>query len=108
MFIESRLMVLYSVILSVLLLLGRYVGVRLTSFGDNELKSFNSLISLMMPRGLAAAIMAQLVVSSGIVNASLFPDMILIVIIASVLVSSLGSSYLKSKADESLKKEIIE
>jgi hypothetical protein len=54
----------------------------------------------MMPRGLAAAIMAQLVASSGIVYASLFPDMILVVIISSVIVTSLGNSYLKSRTKE--------
>ena len=97
LFIENRLMILYSVVLSVLLLFGRYVGVLLTSYGDEELKSYYSLITLMMPRGLAAAIMAQLVATSGVLNASLYPDIILIVIIVSVIVTSIGSSYLQSK-----------
>ena len=97
LFIENRLMILYSVVLSVLLLFGRYIGVFFTSYGDEELQRYNSLIILMMPRGLAAAIMAQLVATSGILNASLYPDIILIVIIASVIVTSIGSSYLKSK-----------
>lgn len=97
LFIENRLMILYSVVLSVLLLFGRFIGVLLTSFGDEELQRYNSLIILMMPRGLAAAIMAQLVATSGILNASLYPDIILIVIIVSVIVTSIGNSYLQSK-----------
>ncbi len=99
LFIENQLMILYSVILSVLLLFGRFVGVFLTSLGDEELQRYNSLITLMMPRGLAAAIMAQLVVSSGISNASVFPDIILIVIIITVIITSIGSSYLKSRVN---------
>ena len=101
LFVESRLMVLYSVVLSVLLLFGRFVGVMLTGFSDVELQRYSSLITLMMPRGLAAAIMAQLVSGSGIIYASLFPDMILIVIISSVIVTSIGNSYLKSRTKES-------
>jgi cell volume regulation protein A len=101
LFVESRLMVLYSVVLSVLLLFGRFVGVMLTGFRDVELQRYSSLITLMMPRGLAAAIMAQLVSGSGIIYASLFPDMILIVIISSVIVTSIGNSYLKSRTKES-------
>lgn len=97
MFIENRLTILYSVVLSVLLLFGRFIGVLLTSYGDEELQRYNSLIILMMPRGLAAAIMAQLVATSGVLNASSYPDIILIVIIVSVIVTSIGNSYLQSK-----------
>jgi cell volume regulation protein A len=100
LFVENQLMVLYSVVLSLLLLFGRYLGVVLTSFRDVELQRYNSLITFMMPRGLAAAIMAQLVATSGIVNASLFPDMILVVIITSVIITSIGGSYLKSKSTQ--------
>jgi cell volume regulation protein A len=96
LFIENRLMVIYSIGLSLLLLFGRYIGTVITSWGDIELQNYGSLITLMMPRGLAAAIMAQLVASSNILNATLFPDIILMVIIASVIISSIGTSYLKN------------
>jgi cell volume regulation protein A len=98
--IENRITIIYSIGLSLLLLFGRYIGTGLISWGDGELRQHGSLITLMMPRGLAAAIMAQLVASSGILYASLFPDMIIIVIIASVLISSIGSSYLKRKTED--------
>lgn len=98
LFIENRMMILYSIVLSLLLLFGRILGVKLTSIKDLELQKYNSLITFMMPRGLAAAIMAQLVTTSGIANASLFPDMILVVLISSVIITSIGSSYLKNKS----------
>jgi len=95
LFIENRNMILYSIILSILLLVGRYIGVTLTAFKDTELQNHINVITFMMPRGLAAAIMAQLVVTSNIEGASMFPDLILIIIIASVVISSLGTALLK-------------
>ena len=95
LFIENKNMIFYSIGLSILLLFGRYIGVTLTAFRDKELQSHINVITYMMPRGLAAAIMAQLVVSSNIQKASLFPDLILIIIITTVAISSLGTALLK-------------
>ena len=95
LFIENRIMILYSIVLSFMLLGGRYIGVLLTSIKDPELQQHTKILTFMMPRGLAAAIMAQLVVSYNIENASMFPDLILIIIITSVIISSLGSALLK-------------
>jgi len=95
LFIENRIMILYSVILSFILLGGRYLGVLLTSIKDPELQQHTKILTFMMPRGLAAAIMAQLVVSYNIENSSMYPDLILIIIITSVIISSLGSALLK-------------
>jgi Na+:H+ antiporter len=93
--IEQRIMILYSVVLSLLLLGGRFLGVAFTSFRDAELKKYTYTLSLMMPRGLAAAIMAQFVVEGGIEHASVFPDLILIIIITTVIICSLGNALLK-------------
>ncbi len=97
LFIENSMTVLYSVALSLLLLVGRYIGVTFTTFRDPELGEYNSIITSMMPRGLAAAIMAQLVASSGIAYSSMFPELIMIVIIVSVVISSVGAALLKRR-----------
>ncbi|MBN2336172.1 cation:proton antiporter [Candidatus Bathyarchaeota archaeon] len=97
MFIENRLTVVYSVVLSLLLLVGRFVGVMFTTFRDPEFGEYRSVLTSMMPRGLAAAIMAQLVASSGVAYASTFPELIMIVIIVSVVISSVGASLLKRR-----------
>lgn len=97
LFIENQIMILFSIILSFILFGGRYLGVQLTAFRDKELRQHSKILSFMMPRGLAAAIMAQLVVASNIEKASLFPDLILIIIIASVIISSLGIAMIKPR-----------
>jgi len=97
LFIENRMTVLYSVALSLLLLVGRFVGVMFTTFRDSELGEYSSVLTSMMPRGLAAAIMAQLVASSGIAYSSMFPELIMIVIIVSVVISSVGAAIIKRR-----------
>jgi len=97
LFIENRMTVLYSVALSLLLLVGRFIGVMFTTFRDPELGEYSSVLTSMMPRGLAAAIMAQLVASSGIAHSSMFPELIMIVIIVSVVISSIGAAIIKRR-----------
>jgi cell volume regulation protein A len=97
LFIENRMTVLYSVALSLLLLVGRFIGVMFTTFRDPELGEYSSILTSMMPRGLAAAIMAQLVASSGIAYSSMFPELIMIVIIVSVVISSVGAAIIKRR-----------
>jgi cell volume regulation protein A len=99
LFIENRMTVLYSLALSLLLLVGRYIGVTFTTFRDHELGEYSGVITSMMPRGLAAAIMAQLVASSGIAYSSMFPELIMIVIIVSVVISSMGATLLKRRTN---------
>ena len=67
------------------------------SYEPGAVRVRDSLMQRGMKARAAAAIMAQLVASSGIADASSFPDIILIVIIVSVIISSVGSSYLKSR-----------
>lgn len=100
LFIENRMTVLYSVALSLLLLVGRFIGVTFTAFRDSELRKNSGVLTSMMPRGLAAAIMAQLVAWSGIAYSSMFPELIMIVIILSVVISSVGASLLKRRMNK--------
>jgi hypothetical protein len=44
----------------------------------------------MLPRGLSAAVVAEIVVASGIPNASTYPDIIMIVIVTTVVISAIG------------------
>jgi cell volume regulation protein A len=90
-FIENLILVFFGAALAGLLLLGRYAVVYLVSKDDQVLRENRRLVSLMLPRGLAAAIMAQLVISTNIEYASMFPDIIIIVIISTVIISSVGS-----------------
>jgi len=96
-FIENLILVFFGATLAGLLLLGRTAVVYLITSDDPVLGENRRLISLMLPRGLAAAIMAQIVISTNIEYASMFPDIIIIVIISTVVISSVGS-FLTSRS----------
>ncbi len=82
--------IIIGIILSVLLLFTRYVAVLLTSAGSRTLFSNTGILTTMYARGETAAVLAQIVFVSGIANASLYPDVIIIVVITTVVISALG------------------
>jgi cell volume regulation protein A len=82
--------IIIGVILSVLLLFTRYVAVLLTSAGSRTLFSNTGILTTMYARGETAAVLAQIVFVSGIANASVYPDVIIIVVITTVVISALG------------------
>ena len=97
LFIENYSIIIYSALITVLLIAGRFISVALTSIGDAELKGQRNVLVAMMPRGIAAAVMAQLAASSGVQYAYMMPDLILIIIILTVALSSVWSSVLERK-----------
>jgi cell volume regulation protein A len=88
-FNESHL-ILLGVILSLLLVFGRYVAVVFTSIGNSVLWANKGILTTMLPRGLSAAVVAEIVVASGIPNASIYADLIIVIIVATVVISSVG------------------
>jgi cell volume regulation protein A len=86
---ESQLIVL-GVILSLILLFGRYISVLLTSICSSVLSANRGILTTMLPRGLSAAVVAEMVVAAGIPNASVYADITIIIIVATVLISGVG------------------
>jgi len=82
--------ILVGVILSVLLLFTRYMAVLFTSVGSRTLLSNTGILTVMFARGETAAVLAQIVVAAGIANALLYPDVIVVVIITTVIISAIG------------------
>jgi cell volume regulation protein A len=95
--VNNLITLLYSLAILALLLFGRYISVLLISFNNKILAPHRDLMTVMMPRGLSAAVLAQIVVSSNIPGTQLFPDMILLTIIYSVLISSVGIFMIKRR-----------
>jgi cell volume regulation protein A len=83
-------LILAGVAISLLLLLVRYIAVLLSSIRHENLLANKGLLTVMLPRGLSAAIVAEIVVASAIPNASLYPNIIMIVIVTTVVISSIG------------------
>jgi len=88
-FNEPRLIIL-SLILSLLLLFVRYLVVIISSLGNKTLLANKGLLTTMFPRGLSAAVLAQIVVTSGIPDASIYPDIIIAIILFTVMISAIG------------------
>jgi cell volume regulation protein A len=82
--------ILAAVAVSFMLLLVRYFAVLLSTVGNKVLFSYKGLLTTMLPRGLSAAVVAEVVVASGIPNASKYPGIIIIVIVATVIMAAIG------------------
>ena len=88
-FDEPGLVVL-GVVLSLIILIGRYIVVLLASAGSRTLLSNSGILTTMFARGESAAILTQVVVAVGILNASVYPDIIMSIIVTSVVISAIG------------------
>jgi cell volume regulation protein A len=82
--------VLAGIAISLVLLLARYVAVLLSSIRSDILLENKGLLTTMLPRGLSAAVVAEIVVGSGIPNASVYPGVIMVVIVTTVVISAVG------------------
>jgi cell volume regulation protein A len=88
-FHEPGLVVL-GVVLSLMLLFARYIVVLLTSVGSRTLLTSSGILTTMFARGESAAVLTQIVVASGIANASIYPDIIMSIIVTTVVISAIG------------------
>ena len=79
-----------GIVLSLLLLFARYIVVLLTSAGSRVLWANKGVLTTMLPRGLSAAVVAQMVVAYGISNASDYSNIVAVTIIATIVISSIG------------------
>lgn len=87
---QNTEMMIYGILLGGILLATRYASVVLTSMKNPEMRRGRLLLTLMLPRGLAAAVVAQVVSSSQIPYANFFTDIVVAVIVTTVLISSAG------------------
>ncbi|MFH0928798.1 MAG: cation:proton antiporter [Candidatus Aenigmatarchaeota archaeon] len=92
--VNSYQPVIYGIVITLILFVGRYMSVTLISFKDKILGSNKMVMSIVLGRGLAAAVLAEIIRSSNIIGASLLSDTIIVVIISSVVVSTLGVSVI--------------
>ncbi len=93
-------LVLIAVILAVLLLFTRYIAVLLTSLGSRTLMANTGILTTMLARGESAAVLAQIVFASGIANSSIYPNIIIVVVVTTVLISAIGIPIFARKLRE--------
>ncbi|MBN2463657.1 MAG: cation:proton antiporter [Dehalococcoidia bacterium] len=83
-------LVIIGVILAIILLCTRYIAVLLSSIGSRTLLTNMGILTTMLARGEAAAVLVQIVVAANIHNAAVYPDLIMAIIVTTVITSALG------------------
>lgn len=79
-----------SIILSLVLLGVRCIVVPAISIGKKSLLANTGILATMLPRGLSAAVVAEIAFSSSIPNARLYPEIVIVVIATTVIISAVG------------------
>jgi cell volume regulation protein A len=79
-----------SIILSLMLLAVRCIIVPVISTGNRSLLAHKGILATMLPRGLSAAVVAEIAASSSIANARLYPEIVIVVIAITVIISAVG------------------
>ncbi len=106
--VYSNLTFYYGILLTLLLVLGRYFVSFMISSRENDLRNYRGVITLMLPRGLAAAVVAQLIVSYGILHSQEISDLTITIIVSTVVVAAVGASLIRLKTlkeEKEVKKE---
>jgi cell volume regulation protein A len=89
-----------SIILSVVLVAARCIVVPAISVRKRSLVSQTGILVTMLPRGLSNAVVAEIVVASGITNARLYPEITIVVIVTTVIVSAVGIAIFARRSPE--------
>ena len=79
-----------SILLSLVLLGVRCIVVPAISIGKKRLRASTGILATMLPRGLSNAVVAEIVVASGIPNARLYPEIAIVVIVTTLIISAVG------------------
>ena len=79
-----------SILLSLALLAVRCIVVPAISIGKKSLLANTGILATMLPRGLSAAVVAAIAATSGIPNARLYPEIVIVVIATTVIISAVG------------------
>jgi cell volume regulation protein A len=78
----------------------RFIIIRIATLKSN-LHSVKTIMTIMFPRGLAAAVLASLPLTMGIPNSEAFPEISFIVILSSIIITTIGVVSIKKQAKPS-------
>jgi cell volume regulation protein A len=90
---SSLTMVVSGVVISFILLATRYGAVWLVT-RNSALEIDNKIMTVILTRGLAAAVLATLPAQYGLAYSGLFVDIAVVVIVSTAIIATVGSMYL--------------
>jgi potassium/hydrogen antiporter len=98
--VSSVTLLISGIVLSVILLVTRYGAVWLTTY-HNPLKEERKIMTVVLTRGLATAVLATLPAQLGLMYADIFIDIAVVVIVVTAIMATVGSMLIarqKTKA----------
>jgi potassium/hydrogen antiporter len=100
---SSLNIIIFGVALGFILLAVRFLAVRVATF-KAHLDGKENLMTIMLPRGLAAAVLASLPFTSGIPDSEVFPEIAFMVILTTIIICTVGVFIYQNK--KSIKEKI--
>lgn len=88
--------VFFGVFLAFVFLGLRVVAVRMSTL-KSHLSGERTLMTVMLPRGLAAAVLASLPLTVGVPGSQVFPEIVFMVILTSIVMCTVGVAFLKKQ-----------
>jgi cell volume regulation protein A len=101
--LSSFTSVLFGLLISFTFLGIRFVVVKMASV-KSELSDYGTLMTVMFPRGLAAAVLASIPLTSGVPGSQAFPEIAFIVILTTIIVCTIGVAVIKKRKSRSSSK----
>jgi cell volume regulation protein A len=98
--LSSFTSVLFGLLMSATFLGIRFVVVKMASV-KSDLGDYGTLMTVMFPRGLAAAVLASIPLTSGVPGSQVFPEIAFIVILATIVITTVGVAVLKKRKSNS-------
>jgi cell volume regulation protein A len=99
---------IYGMIIAAILIIVRFAATFLSTARMGILRKEKLIMSSMAPRGLAAAVLAQLPISFGLPGAEVYSSIIFVVIFATVIYTVIAVKIFSRKSEEERKKEKTE
>jgi cell volume regulation protein A len=78
----------------------RFVVVKMAAV-KSELHEYETLMTIMFPRGLAAAVLASLPLTAGVPDSQVFPEIAFIVILTTIIITTVGVAVIKKRKSSS-------
>jgi len=97
---NSMFIIYAGISLAAVLLAMRFAAVFISTAGMDFSRKEKSVMGVMMPRGLAAAVLTQVPVIYGIAYASMYTDIVVNVILMSILFTIIGIAVMKQTLND--------
>jgi cell volume regulation protein A len=94
--LSSYVSVFFGLSLSAIFLGIRFIVVKMATV-KSELHDYETLMTIMFPRGLAAAVLASIPLTSGISGSEAFPEIAFIVILTTIIITTVGAAVIKKR-----------